>query len=64
MADVGNIVNFDSMPKNEGKCVEDTKQLEPRSGAEPFATGQPTYSQKIKDDPKLGELGIMGHCND
>lgn len=57
-------INFDSAPPSEGKDVRDTKMLEPRTGAEPYATGKPMYSQEMTKQKGFGALGIMGHCED
>lgn len=58
------MTNFDSPPPKEGRDVRETRMLEPREGAEPYATGKPSYSQEMMDQKKVGALGIMGHCED
>lgn len=63
MADAGKLISFDDMPPKEGEMVERTRQLEPRKGPEPYATGpsDQKYSQELYKPKALGALGMRGH---
>ena len=48
---------FDDGEAPKPKDVSETKQLEPRMGAEPYATGENKLERYSKDHGPLGALG-------
>jgi hypothetical protein len=53
-------ISWDSPAPSEGKDVENTRQLKPRTGAEPFNNETNEEKRHTTKRPNYGELGVKG----